>query len=289
MDKRLVKTLLRIYHAHESYFREGSALNHFCVEYGIGARKGQSWYFSNAHKREIGEILKGKYGIDPQTTSAESWDSLSRSQSLLIGRDEKFAGQAVTEGRLKLKSLSGKPLKVAGGCWMLPNRADIEVDLHAVFQHPVNHDAILVIENLQTFYDIHCVDTKLLDRLQAHNPLIVYRGDAQGGVKTNAVHALIEKCNLPVTAFVDFDPAGMLIASALPKLDAILSPSLPELEFLVRQYGITERYQEQVAKSSRALEALQENQIIGPVWHTIYAAGKALAQEFFHRLDQQAF
>lgn len=282
MDKRLINTLLRIFHSPDGRFSAGRSVSAFCAEYNLGMKQGASLVFTEEDKREIGRILQGEMGIDSVTTTSESWKHLGRAQSLQLARDEKFAGRSVGAGRLRLKTLPGHTLNVAGGSWNLPLRADLGMDLEAVLGHEIGHDALLVIENLQTFDDIHSVGVDVMDSLPARDPLVIFRGDTQGGARADAVHTLIESTILPVYAFVDYDPAGLIIASGLPRLDKVLAPCLQDLAALIQTRGIARRYLDQVAAASYALQQLEGDSRIAPLWNVIHAAGKGLPQEFFH-------
>lgn len=283
MDKRLINTLLRIFHSPDTRFASGRAISAFCAEYNLGVRQGSSLVFNDAHKAEIGRILKGELGIDPATTTADSWKGLGRAESLMLARDEKLTSRTVGDGRLRLKALPGRVLRVAGGSWSLPDRADLGMDLSAVLESEIGHDALLVVENLQTFDDIHTVGPEVMGNLSAHDPLVIYRGDTQGGARADAVHALVKDTKLPVFAFVDYDPAGLIIALGLPRLEGILAPRLQDLMLLIQAYGLTKRYLTQAAAAAHALEALEEHSHIAALWNVIRTAGKALPQEFFHR------
>jgi len=282
MDKRLIKTLLRIIHSTDTRFASGRAISAFCTEYNLGVKQGNSLLFKDVHKAEIGRILKGELGIDPATTTADSWKDLGRSESLTPARNEKLAGRSVGDGRLRVKTLPGHSLQVAGGSWRLLDRVDLGLDLKAVLGSEIAHDALLIIENLQTFDDIHTVTPEVMGNLSACNPLVVYRGDTQGGVRADAVHALIKDTKLPVFAFVDFDPAGLVIAAGLPRLEKILAPTLQNLAVILKDHGISERYLEQLAMAAHAMQKIQDDTRISRLWHVIYAAGKALPQEYFH-------
>lgn len=288
MDKRLINTLLRIFHSPNTRFASGRAISAFCNEYNLGVRQGSSLVFTDVHKAEIGRILEGELGIDPATTTADSWKDLGRAESLMLARDEKLAGRTVGDGRLRMKTLPRRILQVVGSSWSLPDRADLGLDLNAVLGDKIGHDALLIIENLQTFDDIHTIDPKVMDNLPAHNPLVIYRGDTQGGARVDAVHALIRNTKLPVFAFVDYDPAGLIIALGLPRLEGILAPCLQDLMLLIQAYGLTKRYLTQVAAAAYALQALEEHSHTAALWNIIRTAGKALPQEFFHGHSDKA-
>lgn len=282
MDKRLINTLLRIFHSSESRFSSGRSISAFCSEYNLGINQGASLVITEEDKKEIGRILQGEMGIDPVTTTSESWKHLDRAQSLLLARDEKFAGRSVGAGRLRLKTLPERTLQAAGGRWALPLRADLGLDLEAVLGNEIGHDALLVIENLQTFDDIHYVCVDVMRSLPARDPLVIYRGDTQGGARADVIHALVENTTLPVYAFVDYDPAGLIIAAGLPRLEKILAPSLQDLAALIQKHGIARRFLEQMATASHALARMKSDLRIAPLWNVIRAAGKGLPQEYFH-------
>jgi hypothetical protein len=246
-------------------------------------KQGASLVFTEKDKQEIGRILQGEMGIDPTTTTSESWKHLGRAQSLQLARDEKFAGRSVGAGRLRVKALPEQTLMVVGGNWDLPFHADLGLDLESVLEHKIGHDALLVIENLQTFDDIHNVSVDVMGSLPARNPLVIYRGDTQGGARTDAVHTLLKNTTLPVYAFVDYDPAGLIIASGLPRLDKLLAPSLQDLAALIQTHGIARRYQEQLASAPHAMQQFEWDPRFAPLWNIIHTAGKGLPQEFFHR------
>ncbi|HLF98226.1 MAG TPA: hypothetical protein VI457_13875 [Methylococcaceae bacterium] len=288
MDKRLINTLLRIFHSQESRFSPGRSISAFCTEYNLGMRQGASLIFTEEDKKEIGRILQGEMGIDPATTTSESWKYLGRAQSLRLAHDEKFAGRSVGAGRLRLKTFPERALRVAGGRWTLPLRADLGLDLDAVLGHEIGHDALLVIENLQTFDDIHNVGVDVMGDLAACEPLVLYRGDTQGGARADAIRALIENTALPVYAFVDYDPAGLVIAHGLPRLDRVLAPRLQDLAALIQTHGIARRYLDQVAAASHVLQQLEADPRIGPLWDVIDFAGKGLPQEYFHSRSAQS-
>jgi hypothetical protein len=283
MNKQLVNTLLRVFHSPETRFSAGRWLREFCETYNIGQIRGASLVISARDKAEIALLLKGKMGIDAQTTYANSWNGLTRGEGLNLAKDEKLAGGAVGEGRLQVKALRGRDLSVCGRQLALPDEADLGLPLEGVLGSPIQHDGILIVENKQTFNDIWHVHENLLASRGALNPLVVFRGDAEGGSRVDAVHHLISETDIPVYAFVDFDPTGMVIASALPRLDSVVCPDLGELSGLLKAHGLAERFMKQLAAARKTLERLESDSTIGPVWGVIRSEGKGLPQEFFHR------
>ncbi len=282
MDKRLVSTLLRICQSHENRFQPGQALSQFCADYNVGRHQGASLVFTAADKEEIARILQGEEGVDSRTTTPDAWDSLNRAQSLSLAFDEKLSGRTVGAGRIRIKTLADRPLGVLGHCWTFPVRTDMGLDVERVLAQTIGHDALLIVENLQTFDEIHRVSPLVMQGLAAENPLVVYRGDTQGGARVDAMHRLITQTSLPVYAFVDYDPAGVVIAAGLPRLHQLLIPPLAELSHLIQARGIARRYLEQVAAARHVLQRIENDERLAPLWKIIHAAGKGLPQEYFH-------
>lgn len=283
MNKKLVITLLSVFHSPETRFSAGRGLREFCETYNIGHIRGASLVIGERDKAEVASLLKGKMGIDVHTTYPDSWEGLNRAEGLNLAKDEKFAGGAVGKGRIQVKALRGRDLSVCGKRLALPDGADLGLPLEAVLESPIQHDGILLVENKQTFHEIWRVREDLLTGGGALNPLVVFRGDAEGGSRVDAVHRLIAETDAAVYAFVDFDPAGMVIASALPRLDRVVFPDLDELSGLLEAHGLSERFMKQQAAYTMMLERLESDSTIGPLWGVIRHAGKGLPQEFFHR------
>lgn len=84
---------------------------------------------------------------------------------------------------------------------------------------------------------------------------------------------------MPVAAFVDYDPKGLVIANGLPRLERIISPPLLRLRELLETKGLSDRYLLQVPYCQPLLDRSE-----GPVrelWAVLHAAGRALPQEHF--------
>ncbi len=289
MDKRLINTLIKICRSAETRFPPGKALLEFADTYNLGLRKGSSIIFDETAKTEIASLLKSRAGVDAGTTTPESWAGMGRAESLNLAKDEKLAGSVVDEGRVRIKALRERPLSVCGVQLPLPAGGDLGIEVESILESPIRHDGILLVENKHTFNDIWDVEEGLLVSTDFSNPLVLYRGDAEGGARADAANRLITSTSIPVHAFVDFDPAGMVIAAGLPRLDKLISPDLPELARLLDDRGLSARFRKQLAATPMALEKLEVDPLIGPVWVVIKKVSKALPQEFFHRSRRRAF
>lgn len=289
MDKRLIVTLMNVFQSAKTCFTPGKALLEFADTYNLGFRKGSSITFDEKAKAEIASLLMAIEGIDVRTTRPESWDGMGRAESLNLAKDEKLSGGVVGEGRVRIKALRGRHLSACDRQLLLPTGADLGIVVDTVLESPIMHDGILLVENKQTFNEIWDVEESMLVSTELSNPLVLYRGDAESGARADAANRLITSTSVPVHAFVDFDPAGMVIATGLPRLDKLVSPVLTELVCLLDDHGLSDRFLEQLAATPMALEKLEVDPLIGPVWAVIKKAGKALPQEFFHRSGRRAF
>lgn len=101
----------------------------------------------------------------------------------------------------------------------LPKTAYLDLRVSETMQ--LDHDALIVVENFEAFVNFEdaCIDAPFA------KPLLIFRGDA---VDTqDAVLALLQHTSLPVVAWTDFDPAGLLIAKALPRCREFIAPADP--------------------------------------------------------------
>ena len=239
-------------------------------EYGIGRRKGASFLFTAADRRRITELLRAE-GVDPGT-SPQAWTGLTRAESLTIGRHDKATRAPVKRHRISIKALPGHSLKVHEREYWLPPRAHLDVD--ATQLGGIDHESLLVIENWEAFDQL---DRVRLDFTRCGQALVIWRGDRESTV--DAALMFVNASSLPVWAFVDYDPSGLVIAARLPRIAGVIAP--PEQDLAARlQTGLAERYLEQLPSTQGVLDSVQ-NRDVQYLWSLIRAAGRALAQEVF--------
>jgi hypothetical protein len=271
LSKQTVRSLLRVVQSTDERFAASRVLKEFSDAYGIGRSKGAGILFDQEDKTGIREILRAE-GIDPSTDPA-AWDGISRARALHLGRDEKFASTPVKRQRVAIKTLPGRPLNINGRALILPPGCHLDVD-GATTAALLTHETILLVENWESFNRIH--ETDLVLSSAGQNPLVVWRGDLSD---TRADHALalLQELDVPVWAFVDFDPAGLLIADGLPRLAGIVSPEPERLEHDLA-HGLPGRYQDQLPMVAAALDA-SRHESVRKLWGIIRRYGRALPQE----------
>ena len=271
LDKQTVRALLRIVQSPAERFAGGPLLRTFSDDYRIGRIKGAAVLFEPGDKARIGELLAAE-GIDPATDPG-AWDGLTRAAAARLGPDEKFTAAPVKRARVAIKTLPGRPLHLDGQALRLPPACHLDVEWPAVAGR-LAHASVLLVENWECFDRIH---TTCLDLTPAgENPLVVWRGDASD-TRADQALALLGALAVPVFAFVDFDPAGLLIAAAVPGLTGIIAPAPEQLEQDLAR-GLPERYQQQLPSAAAALDGCSSTPV-QRLWAILRRHGRALPQE----------
>lgn len=275
MEKSLIKRLLQIYHSEEERFSRSKGLQQFMQDYNIGQAVGAAIRFSPQDKADIRALLRQTEGIDADTTQPEQWDGLSRTASLSLASNEKLTDTTVRDKRVAIKHLPQQSLRLGGNRLTLPPASNLDVDWQWLARHQ-RHTHVLVVENWEVFDNIHHADMDF--SAAGENPLVVFRGSPV--YPQDHVIALLEAVRLPVYAFVDFDPAGLALALALPNFQDIIAPPTAVLQTAVAQCANHERYQRQLPATQAVLDAA-EHPHIRQLWALLKTAGVALPQEYF--------
>jgi hypothetical protein len=183
--------------------------------------------------------------MDLTKNSVSDLNNLQREQVLSIANNEKLAGVAVKRNRIAIKPLPNQPLRINQQHYSFPICGHL--DIAAENLHHVAHDCILVIENYRCFDRLDLLNIQLSSRFK--QPLVVYRGDKEYGCIK-----LLQQLKLPVLAMMDIDPAGLMIAQALPYVAALIAPELSVVKTCLTT-GNPYLYSKQLAQCYNALEA----------------------------------
>lgn len=274
MDARTIRKLLQCVQTTDERVAMTHTLEAFCDEHRtIGRRKGSWLYLLQSDKDTLRQILAAE-GIDP-ATSPDAWAGKTRAEALTLGNNEKLAHDPVKRRRIAVKALtSSAPVDIGSGPLHLPPCCHLDVDYEQI--NVKTHDVIIVVENWECFDRIHLGSRQL--NFPGVNPLVVWRGDTSA-TRTDAMLAWLSSLQQPVAAFVDYDPAGLVIAGSLPRLTHLVTPELAELERLLEK-GLPERFRSQLPACQRILDE-STNGLIVPVWRLVRFKGKALPQEHF--------
>jgi hypothetical protein len=271
LAKKTVRALLRVVQSPEARFAASGVLKTFIDGYRIGRTKGAALLFDADDKVRICELLSAE-GIDPDTDPA-AWDGIGRAEALHLGPDEKFASAPVKRQRVAIKTLPGRPLNLDGQALILPPACHLDAEGPAV-SRLLAHETVLLVENWESFNRIH--DTSLNLAPAGENPLVVWRGD-RSDTRADHALALLRALDVPVWAFVDYDPSGLLIAARIPQLAGIIAPEPERLERDLAQ-GLRGRYEAQLPMAAAALDA-STSEPVRRLWTILRRHGRALPQE----------
>jgi hypothetical protein len=270
MQKSLKKTLLLICQGAREEYPCSKGLEEFCEEYGLGRRLGTKRLFQLSEIERIKGFLMSQGGMDWRT-DPDTLNDLTRAEASKISNNEKDSCRRVRDERVAIKTLVDRPLQFSDGTLSLPPGSNLDVNWRWVAEH-ARHDSVLVIENWECFEDSDHV--ALIQGLEG-NPLVLYRGDPV--YQNDNSKALLEALGLPVFAFVDYDPQGIVIAKSLPGFVSMIAPPTGELDALVSK-GNSERFALQISGAVGVLDNLVDPSL-QQIWSVIKKHGKALPQE----------
>lgn len=272
MDKRLVRLIERAVRADQTLFPLNAGWQHLHHEYNIGVTLGHKIRVSERDKAELIGLVKQMTGLDLNSVSVEALKSVTRSEALESARNEKWAGRAVSAHRLALKALPGQPLCLNGKVLDLPIRSHLNLAVESV--ESLEHEAIVVIENYECFDRLDQMRWALEEPYT--HALVLYRGDPRNS-SGQAVNECLRAWKRPVLALVDLDPAGLLIAQALPFVVGLIAPDVESLEFLLEQ-GNPALYHQQRPMAEQTVRNSPQA-IIRQLWALIECHQKGVVQE----------
>lgn len=274
MNKITAISLLRVVQSAPDRveFTVSDVLRRFVLDSGIGLVSGRKIIFNESHKERIRKWLEAEQ-VDPNS-SPDSWGRASRSDSMEIGPDEKWAGTAVRSERIAIKTFRGKPLMVGGNPLFLPPGANLEWGYPQAIES-LQHEDVVLVENWETFE--HIDDLQVDISRVSNNPLILWRG---GSLKstTGAAQRFLESYGRPVWSAPDYDPAGLAIAARLPNLAGVLAPGDGILSTLLGKSRLHARFNSQLAGSITTIDSSPDPDI-QRLWRLVLGSKSALPQE----------
>ncbi|WP_348944739.1 hypothetical protein ABHF33_15200 [Chitinibacter sp. FCG-7] len=276
MEKSLIKTLLRIVQNDDEKTSSSRGLEQFANMHQIGHLQGRSYVFNAADKQIIKDLLKVEAGIDADSTRPEAWDGLSRTESLALASNEKLSQSNVRLNRVAVKALAGSVVCLGDEALKLPDGSHLELDWQQVAILN-RHDGVMLVENWEAFENIHQLQFE--PNMASRNPLVVFRGMPQV-YRQDYVVALLDSLKLPVYAFVDFDPSGLVIALSTPYFVSLIAPPNDMLQAAFKACTNGARFQSQLPETQAVLEQCNHSEI-SQYWQLFKNAGVALPQEYF--------
>lgn len=248
--------------------------------HGIGIISGTKLLYSSADFSRAVDLLRLSK-INP-TTPVDAWKIGGRTDAGAFRGDEKWAGVMASAGLVAVKCLPGKSLVVSKMSLLLSAKSHLVLPVEEVV-NDCQHNALVVVENLESFRRCGLWETRYLSRSGA-NPLFVFRGE-RDGTRADAVNALLKLTELPVLAAFDVDPAGLGMALTLPRLDGLVGPTPEELDQHLRinreaSSGRSDLYQKQHAQWAQILDKSSHPEV-RPLWEVVRRYGEGVVQEAF--------
>jgi len=274
MEKNLINSLLRIYHGEKDRYAASGLLTRLMEDFNIGQRVGTSIVFSNNDRDSIRKLLATE-GIDVETTQLGQWQELSRTDSLEFSHNEKMTNASVRQGRVAVKVLPENLLCFGEEKISLPISSNLDIDWRWLVEN-CDHTSVLLVENWEAFDKIHEVTFDLSSA--GTNPLVVFRGSPV--YRQDYVIALLNGLALPVFAFVDFDPSGLILAQSTPHFEGLMVPPTLELVSALKSVKNYSRYRSQLIQSQTILNNATHPDIVTH-WKLLQEYGTALPQEYF--------
>jgi len=249
----------------------GPMAEHFHAQQRIGLRVGRKsnrFEYAPADIDHVKKLLLA-HGITPDALAVKPKD---RADAAIPGISEKVGIQALRAEDVVVKALTpgcsvhGVPISAGlPGYSVMPLHDAIQMDV----------DAILVVENLETVKQIHRYRWIRDHALWDSRVVVVFRGDSVN--KADVVNALLRSRSDPVWSFPDFDPAGLGLASKLPRLQGLVFP-WDLLEPMARERQLIDLYDNQVDQWRATLNAV-EHPDFKRAWTLMQALKLGLNQE----------
>lgn len=266
-----VSFLQRLVAEHPLVRSSGVAATFFCDNHGIGVCIGRRIEYQDKHY--------------------EAAERLLRLHDLPVSPLDPFSTRADVAqfGGLSEKSYSTAPhansvsVKVLGTCYLddhllyTPVGANLVLTKEQAFR--VTCKRIMLVENLESFRFLE--EYLWIDRPN-FNVLVVYRGDKQAPLGDAA--SVVANRSEPIWAFMDFDPAGLAMANAMPfdRLEEILLPSADWIAVAANTARGRELFDAQETQYSATLNA-SSNPAVRRAWALMKRLRSGVTQERMRR------
>jgi hypothetical protein len=248
--------------------RAGETARYFCEHFSLGTQVGGRVEYLDLHVQAAEALLRA-HDLPVEGLPAGS----SRADAAAYGgMSEKTLTAAPHSGSIALRCigdcrLDGQALCTPAGCYMVVTP---DVAARVVCQR------LMLVENLETFRKLE--NYQWID-YRGLSVLVVYRGDLDVPLKD--AWSLVKKREEPIWGFFDFDPAGLVMANALPegRLERLLLPTHDWLRGTARQYERGRQlYADQADGYAATLSDATHPEIRG-AWQLMHGLRSAVTQE----------
>ena len=232
----------------------------FHQDYGIGRTSTGKLQLTPQDIRQIRKLIKEPSGFDIFTDPIPS----SRTEMAKYFQNEKLCSNPVKGKMVKVYGLLST--NINGKKYDLEDGMHIEIPLNNLMT--IDHNQIVIVENYEAFSKFRIIQSDL-----DSNPLVIYRGDKEGGVISKEI--ALNFPNVELVAWFDTDPSGISFALA-SVASKMLVPDLSNEELSRRgrsklfndQYQLWERASDKIPPElklamSKAGKGITQESIIG--------------------------
>lgn len=262
-----IQFLQRLVSERPAQRRVGGIANHFCEHYSLGTVVGRNIEYRESDHRTAESLLRAhdlpvkSMGLDASRADVAAYGGLSEKRLSSAPHAKsvavKFFGDCTVDGQR---------LSTPAGCYMVVSPA---LGLR------IKCDRLLVVENLETLRRLE--DYTWLD-FRGLSVIAIFRGDPS--LSVGHALGLVRDRTEPIWAFVDFDPAGLVIANALPhgRLERVVLPPLQWLKKAADTSRGRQLFAEQVERCSQTLDRSPHPEV-RIWWASMRAWRSAVTQE----------
>lgn len=262
-----IQFLQRLVSERPTQRRVGEVSRHFSEHYSLGTIVGRQVEYREEHLRTAEALLRTHdLPVSPMAPAATRADV-----AVFGGLSEKALSAAPHASSIGVKcvgscTLDGVTLRTPESTYLV---ATPEV------AGRIRCDRLMLVENLETFRQLErygWIDYR------GCSVLVIYRGDS--ALSTGEALELLRARPEPIWAFVDFDPAGLVIANALPaeRLERIVLPELAWLRGAAKTSRGRQLFDEQEAKARPGLERTAHPDVRS-AWDELKTLRSAVTQE----------
>lgn len=262
-----IQFLQRLVSERPTHRRVGEVSRHISEHYSIGTMVGRQVVYRDEHLRLAEALLRTHdLPVSPIAPGATRAD-----MAMFGGMSEKAMSAAPHAGSIGVKcvgscTLDGVPLRTPEGTHLVvtPEVAS-----------RIRCERLLFVENLETFRQL---EHYAWINYRGRSVLVIYRGDS--ALPTGEALKLLRARTEPIWAFVDFDPAGLVIANSLPsgRLERIILPDQTWLRKAANTSRGRQLFDEQERGVRQGLEHAMHPQVRA-AWAELKELRSAVTQE----------
>lgn len=247
---------------------------HFYDGHRLGTRKGARVFYTAQDATHAQEILCS-HGHEPATNGQAPAIDDRAGRSLMSGMSDHGARVHPRSSQVAIRALTP-------GC--RHNAAELSPTMPGYLVVDKNEavsieaDGVLVVENLETFRQIHRYRWIFATEMARLRIVVIYRGDDV--FRCDVVNEVLRERKDPVWSFPDLDPAGLGLASRLPRLCGVVLPwrQWSTVEEMVRARRMSDLFEDQQPQWGATLHACGHPEI-QKAWELVNRLGMGLNQE----------